>query len=92
MSKQSEYTFNVHSEFLRVPPTVVTITATSIEDANDKMWEGPYKYKATTLTHINGEKYMPEDETYASCPPDPEERYWKNAATCAERFSYDDWD
>jgi len=91
MSKQSEYTYNTISQFLNVPPAVVTITATSIEEADDKMWE-THKYQNTRLTHIDGKKYVPAKEQYVTSPADPEDRYWKNAATCAERFSNDDSD
>lgn len=86
MAKQSEYTYNIISEFLKVPPVVVTVTANSIEEADNKMWE-THMYKNCQLTHIDGKKYTPKEEAFTSYPLDPEERYWKNAATCAERFS-----
>lgn len=87
MTTQSEYTFMVHSTRMAIPPTIVKVAASSIENSLEKMWE-LHKYKEYSLTHIDGEKYLPENEDYAPSLPDSVEHYWNNGATYAKRFSY----
>lgn len=51
-------------------------------------------YAAEIFANVNNYPPYGEESTEEStyCPPDPEERYWAAAATCSERFSYDDFE
>jgi len=85
------YTFHISTERVSPPSLVVHIKA---HDEN-RAWaqiESEFPWKSIRLQAINDTPYVEETEAEGYCPPDPEERYWRNVQSWAERHSVTDED